>query len=307
MNTIYFDSKLSDDDRRQSLYQGQVFVFSPGPSAIALCNFAQQLVQEAFAPLDPRDAEHALSTDEYVAVLTALKPKFVHHPAAKQFLHGVLNEVGCDLDKTYFDVPRLKTIPTLGHHSSGLTYAIHAHRDTWYSAPFCQLNWWLPVYDIGSSSALAFHPRYWAEPIRNGSGKFNHYHWNKYGRKAAADDPGKYTESQPRPEEPIELDPQVRVILPVGGIILFSGAQLHSAVPNTSGRTRFSIDFRTVHLDDVVQQRGAPNVDSAATGTSLRDFLKASDCSRIPDSVVSLYDDDSAVDGELIFQPTQRT
>jgi hypothetical protein len=31
---------------------------------------------------------------------------------------------------------------------------------------------------------------------------------------------------------------------------------VHSSVPNTSGLTRFSIDFRTVHVDDVVAKRG---------------------------------------------------
>ena len=56
------------------------------------------------------------------------------------------------------------------------------------------------------------------------------------------------TRPLPRATEPMELDPQVRLICPVGGVILFSGQQMHSSVPNTSGVTRFSIDFRTVHL-----------------------------------------------------------
>lgn len=303
MNTIYLDTHISDADRRALLYEGQIFLYSPVKSSRALCEFAQGLVREAFAPLDPRDAEHALPAEEYVAILAKLKPTFVHHPKSKQLLQEVLAELGCDLNKTYFDVPRLKTVATLGHQSSGLTTGIHPHRDTWYSAPFSQLNWWLPVFDIGSTSALAFHPRYWAEPVRNSSNRFNHYVWNQGARKAVTADPARYSESQPRPEEPIALDPQTRFILPVGGIILFSGAHLHSAVSNTSGRTRFSIDFRTVHVDDVVNRMGAPNVDTAATGTSLRDFLNGTSLERFPESVVETYDDQTALAGELIFTP----
>ena len=41
--------------------------------------------------------------------------------------------------------------------------------------------------------------------------------------------------------ETMELDPQIRLICQVGGIILFSAAQMHSSVPNTSGVTRFSM------------------------------------------------------------------
>jgi hypothetical protein len=303
MNTIYFDSPVDENVRRQYLYQGHLFVLSPVGSSNALCQFARELIQEAFGSVNALEAEYKLPTEEYIAILAKLKPRFVHHPKSKELLQGILEEVGCDLSKTYFDVPRLKTIPHVGNHPSGLTYAIHPHRDTWYSAPFCQLNWWLPIYDIGSSSALAFHPRYWTQPVRNGSANFNHYQWNKYGRKTAAEDPEKYMRDQPRPEEPIELEPQIRIICPPGGITLFSGAQLHSAVPNTSGRTRFSIDFRTVYVDDVVAGVGAPNIDSAATGTTLRDFMLGIDFSPIPHDVVRLCDSGPVDDGELVFQP----
>ena len=303
MNSVFFNSTITDEERRTRLYEGALFVFSPLPSSLALCEFARELINEAFAPLNPREAEYRLPTREYVAILARLKPTFVHHSRSKQLIQGVLSEMGAALDRTYFDVPRLKTIPQAGSHPSGLTYAIHPHRDTWYSAPFCQQNWWLPVYDVGSASALAFHPRYWTQPVCNGSHKFNHYRWNKYARKAAADDPETYNQEQPRPEETVELESQIRLICPAGGILLFSGAQLHSAVPNTSGQTRFSIDFRTVHMDDVLAKAGAPNIDSAATGTTLRDFLRATDFSRISDETAGLYDSEPLIDGDLIFQP----
>jgi hypothetical protein len=112
------------------------------------------------------------------------------------------------------------------------------------------------------------------------------------------------TRPLPRPVEPVELDPQIRLICPVGGIILFSAAQLHSSVPNTSGVTRFSIDFRTVHLDDVVAKRGAPNVDASCTGTTMRDYLRATDFTHIPDDIIALYDDGTEADGELLYRPT---
>jgi hypothetical protein len=302
MNTIYFDSTFGDEERRKRLYDGQLFVFSPLPSSMALCEFARELIQEAFQGLDPSRAQFDLTTERYVAVLAKLKPRFVHHPQSMKLVQKMLAGLGCDLSKTYIDVPRLKSIPHGEKHASGLTLAIHPHRDTWYSAPFCQLNWWLPIYDLESASALAFHPPYWSRPLLNGSSRFNHYRWNKYGRKAAATDIEQYVQDQPRPEEPVELDPQIRPITRAAGILLFSGAQLHSAVPNTSGRTRFSIDFRTVHVDDVVAKAGAPNVDSAATGTTLRDFLRGTDQARIPEEIVALYDDEPVTDGEIIFR-----
>jgi hypothetical protein len=61
-------------------------------------------------------------------------------------------------------------------------------------------------------------------------------------------------------------------------------------VPNNSGRTRFSIDFRTVNIDDVAARRGAPNVDSACTGTTMGDYLRGTDLAHVPEEYYSLYE-----------------
>lgn len=289
MSTIFFNSTDNDDARREHLYNGQLFVFSPTPCAIALCNLARELAIDAFAPLDPRVAQHSLAVEDYVAILAKLKPAFIHHPKSKQFIQGILKESGCDLNKTYFDVPRLRSATSDGYLTSGIAYAFHPHRDTWYSAPQCQINWWLPIYDITSENSMAFHPRYWNQPIKNGSKDYNYARWNLESRKNAAKHIKTDTRKQPHPEEPFELEGEVRLVPKVGGMILFSGAQMHSTVPNTSGYTRFSIDFRTVHLDDAVAKKGAPNIDSACTGTSLGDFLQGSDFSPISESLVASY------------------
>ncbi len=294
MNAVLFDSPVTDDARRENLYRGQLFVYSPRPSATALCAFARSMIGEAFAPLDPELAQYSLPVEEYVAILAKLKPAFIHHPRSKELIQGILRELGCDLSKTYFDVPRMRTATSDSYLTSGIAYAFHPHRDTWYSAPACQINWWMPIYPIEPGNAMAFHLRYWDHPVRNGSSEYNYDEWNRTSRKTAALHITSDTRKQPRPEEPIDLEPQIRLITPAGGLILFSGGHLHSTVPNISGRTRFSIDFRTVHIDDVAARAGAANVDSACTGTTMRDYLRGTDLSHVPDDLVALYDTPSA-------------
>ena len=303
MSIIYFDSTLSDQVRRQRLYDGHLFIFSPRPSTVALCELAREMIESTFGSLDPREAQYSLPVEEYVMLVAPLKPKFIHHPQTKQLIQQILQEFECDLSQTYLDVPRLRMVTSGGYLTSGVGYAHHPHRDTWYSAPMCQLNWWLPIYDFEAESSMAFHPRYWSEPVKNGSSSFNYYEWNSVSRKNAAQHIKTDTRKQPHPEEPIELEPQIRVVCQAGGAIVFSGAQMHSAVPNTSGFTRYSIDFRTVHIDDVVTKGGALNIDSAPTGTSLRDFMQGKDLQRLPEEVIAMYESGQPAGGELIFQP----
>ena len=53
MIPIHFDAKTSDDLRRERLYEGHVFVYSPSRSSLALSQLGREMAEEAFAPYDP--------------------------------------------------------------------------------------------------------------------------------------------------------------------------------------------------------------------------------------------------------------
>lgn len=306
MTTIYSNSDIGDRERRKRIYNGDLFIYAPSAATKALCDLARELSEEAFAPYDPRDAQHSLSVNEYVGILKQLKPKFIHHPSCKPLLSSILSNVGCDLERTYFDLPRLRTATHGGYLTSGLAYAFKPHRDLWYSTPRCQINWWLPIYPIESDNAMAFHTCYWDQPIKNSSSGFNYQEWNRVGRKVATKQIGKDTRKQSEALEPVQLEPDIRVITEPDGLLMFSAAHLHSTVPNTSGRTRFSIDFRTVHINELIDNSGAPNLDDASTGTTIRDYVKGTDYSLVPQDVRNLYEIQPPKEEELSPQLRSR-
>ena len=148
-----------------------------------------------------------MEAQRYADVLGKLKPAFIHHAESKRHIQAMLAELGCDAEKTYFDVPRMRSSTSHGYLTTGIAYAWHPHRDTWYSAPPCQINWWMPIYDIASDNAMAFHPRYFSEPVANSSAEYNYYEWNQTHRGGHVTE---YTKSDPRPlpkpVRPIELE-----------------------------------------------------------------------------------------------------
>ena len=287
MYAIHVDSPLDDDRRRECLSDGDLFVYSARPSTRALVDFAADMVEEAFGSLEPETAQYEMSVDAYVALLADLKPRFTHHPESKRLIIDMLIDVGCDPERVYFDVPRMRTSTAEEYLTTGIAYP---HRDTWYSAPLCQLNWWLPVYPISADNGLAFYPRYWYTPVKNSSRVYNDAEWNARSREIAGGQIDTDTPALPKPEEEVEPDPQIRPLCEPGGIVLFSGAQLHSSVPNGSTKTRFSIDLRTVNIEDAAGGVGAPNIDSECTGTTVGDFLRCSDLAHVPEYLVSEYD-----------------
>jgi Phytanoyl-CoA dioxygenase (PhyH) len=289
MVDIYFDASCSDRDRRAALYAGAIFVYSPLPAARDLCRLAEKLIAEAFSPHDPRTVDRHLNMEDCAGVLAKLKPAFIHHPQCKRLLPEIVTALGGDADAVYFDVPRLRSAYPTTYLTSGIAYAFHPHRDTWYSAPMCQINWWLPITELTPQNCLGFYPDYFAKPLRNNSEIYNYGEWNRGSRVEAARHVRSDTRVQPKSQEEVGAEP-IKIICPPGGLILFSGAHLHETVPNTSGVARYSIDFRTVHHGDAAAHRGAVNVDSRCTGTTMNDYLRCSDLSHLPEDLVASYE-----------------
>ena len=295
---------MSDAERRKHLYAGDLFVFSPNDATLALCALARRMSEEAFAPHYPPTAQDHMPVADYAAILAKLKPTFIHHPQAKEHIRDIFKEFDCDLSDSYFDVPRLRTSTSGGYLTSGIAYAFHPHRDTWYSAPNCQINWWMPVYPVRGDNVMAFHSQYFDRDVANTSSEYDYYEWNRTSRRDAAKHVGKDTRKQPYAIEAIDQSADLRVVAPVGGLLLFAAAHLHSSVENLSGTTRFSIDYRTVNLGDARAKRGAPMSDSNCTGTTLRDYLRSTDFERMPEEVALLHDTgDGASRGELVYDP----
>lgn len=299
VTNVFFDSPMSDDERRARLYAGDIFIYSPTPASLALADLGRKLLEECFSPADPQTIHNSLSPEEVAERLGKLKPAFIHHPRCKELIPAIMRERGIDLDQLYFDVPRLRSAYPSHFLSSGIAYAFHPHRDTWYSAPLCQLNWWAPIYPIEPGNAMGFYPRHFSEAVKNNSESYNYYEWNTKNRATATQHVRSDTRAQPKADQ--DIDPvTIRYLPPPGGIVLFSGAQLHETVENLTGVARYSWDFRTVHLQDVRTMNGARNIDSRATGTTMRDYLRASDLSHLPQDAVAPYDDGSG-EGKITY------
>lgn len=283
---IILNHQRSDDDRRRLLFSGEYLVNSATPATLALAEHAQKMIREGFAGLDPESAQDGMEVSAFIERVAPLKSAFTNHLRTKELIRDVLVEYGCDLTRTYFDVPRMRVVPHSGYLSAGVSYAYKAHRDTWYSSPHAQVNYWMPIFAVTPERSMSMFPEYWDQPVANSSGDFDYDEWCRVGRQQAVNQTTVDTRKHPLPLAPVETRSDMRISGTPGDMFMFSAAHLHSTAPNTSGKTRFSMDFRTVNLDDIERGNAAPNVDCRATGTTLGDFLRADDFSKISPELV---------------------
>ncbi len=299
MGILRIDPRISNDELRRCIYGGDIVVLTRLAPLADFVDFVREQLKELFAPNDPEQAHQFHSPAELARMLGVWKPSFIHHPRSKALLKAVVTAAGFDPDETLYDVPKPRTAFPSDHLTTGIAFAFPWHRDTWYAAPAQQVNWWFPIFNLQPNNAMKFDPRAFGRDVDNDSAGFDAYQANK-DRLTAAQQVGKDSRSRPGAQSHQATDELV--ILPSPGqILLFSGGQLHASIPNTSGISRYSIDFRTIDRRDVVAGIGASPVDVHCSGTMLREFLSVTTDTGLPEDFVQRLAGAPPEDAILVF------
>ncbi|HTX27452.1 MAG TPA: phytanoyl-CoA dioxygenase family protein [Streptosporangiaceae bacterium] len=296
---IVIDPNVPGADLRQQLYAGNLVTLTRLQALRDFVDYTREELTELFKPHDPEHVHEYIDPPEMAKILSTWKPRFIHSDQSKKMVRAIVEEAGFAAAETHFDLPKPRTSFPVGHLTTGVAFAFPWHRDTWYSAPGQQINWWLPIFPVREDNAMSFDLASFGRAVPNTSGGFDYYQ-NNASRLTTAT--GVTREVQSRPGAVDHKAEQELVILPAPGeVLLFSGNQLHASIPNTSGRARYSVDFRTVDVPDLLAGRGARLVDAYCTGTAIRDFINVADEGSFDErTVVDLFGAPPA-DAMLVF------
>jgi hypothetical protein len=262
---------LDDRHRSDLVFDGALLVFRSVAGLDAFRAETDSLVRAALGD-DPQHAQLGSAPEEFAAEVSALQRRYRKHPAVREAFVSVLHELGMNTATAYWDWLYLRVQAHADQTPAG---TLGVHRDTWSSNVLAQTNWWTPIYPITAARTVAFYPAYWKRPVPNTSAGWDLDQPD--GRPLV-----------PVPSGPIDAAGEVRVVIEPGDLLCFSGAQLHASVPNTSGLTRFSVEVRTVGLDDVRQARGAPDIDGRAPHIAWRWFTQLTGSGSLRDVVADL-------------------
>jgi hypothetical protein len=276
--SVYINRRINDDLRRARIFDGSIFLYSAPAASNKLAAWAIELIDRGFATQrNVRRAHLELTVQEFVNAAGPMKSTFTNHPRTKQLCQELIVAMGCDPELTYFDLPRLRVAPPGQYLTSGVSYAYKAHRDTWYAHPRQLVNYWVPLFDAEVSHVMPMYLDYFRKPVRNASEGWDYDEWVKNARYAAVQNLHAEKRQHPVPHDDLSQASDVRFAQNGGDIMMFSTCHLHGSPINDSDVIRYSYDLRTLHLDDLRENRGPENVDGKATGSTLKDFLRVSD------------------------------
>lgn len=277
MNWYRTESPTHEADILNELYSGVVY-------KLPADGFTQQLVADLSALIDrelgvdgpSREAQFRLSDGEFFDRIGRLRKAIYTGEAYHRAVEELVRSRRFDPLGMAFDPMRLRVITHRGFENPKAAPIYYAHRDTWYAHSQAEITWWIPLHDVTEEETFVFYPDWFARPVPNNSEAFDYTTWTQHGASlrigwqnpnsgSSHTYPGLQGEFQPGRE--------ITLTAKAGEVLLFAGSHFHQTRKNCTGRTRFSIDLRTVNLHDHAQERGAPNVDNRSTGSALVDYI----------------------------------
>lgn len=264
MNVIRTDDPISDAERADILFSGDLLIQQKINAMQPLIEWTTSLLDNALFPLEPTTAQSRHPAESFIELTTAAQMSFRKSDYVQELFFKALADCGVNRQNTYYDHFPLRIVPYGTTHGGARNSFISPHRDTWGSNIHSQINWWAPIYALEETRTIAIYPNYWTNPIANDTAEWRFAKHMESRRNTSAGLKAPYP-SAPSPLATVDESAVIRVMLEPGDILSFSSAHLHGSVPNTSDRTRYSVEMRTINYDDLLAGRAAPNVDNQGT------------------------------------------
>jgi len=262
MSIIHFNHPISDIERAERCFKGELLVFKNISAMHTLIEFSDNLLQESLDGINAIEAQNQLEPEEFLQRTGNAQTKFRTCEEAKAIFFKVIEQCGVNLNHTYYDHFPMRIVPSDDAYNGAECGVIGHHRDTWGSNIYSQVNWWAPLYRLEENRSIAVYPDYWDKPIANDTATWSHLEYIKKRNQAPAERQGSYP-SAPTPQATVDESNMIKVMLEPGDVLCFSSAHLHGSVPNTTQVPRYSVEMRTINKPDLIANRRALNIDNA--------------------------------------------
>lgn len=164
-----------------------------------------------------------------------------------------LSQIELGIQSTFMDYITFRYSPASGMKNIGTLIPTPAHRDTWASNIFNQINFWFPTHNVSDRNSIFFVPKYFQKRVSNNSDEWSFYRYKKT------------KEFLSTPVSNIKF-PQNQIVsfnVKKGEVLCFSGHHIHGSLVGESDR--LNLETRIVCENDEENYKIPVNLDAMGT------------------------------------------
>ena len=171
----------------------------------------------------------------------------------RKYFANFLLQIRFDLLSTFMDKITFRYSPACGMKNIGTLIPTPAHRDTWASNIFNQINFWFPIHNVSDRNSIFFVPKYFNKSVSNNSDEWSFNYYKKTKKFLST------------PVSNIKFPPNQIVSFSVkkGEVLCFSGHHIHGSLVGESDR--LNLETRIVCDNDEETYKIPVNLDAMGT------------------------------------------
>ncbi len=251
----------------------------------------QNRLQSYFPEGDPRQVVACLSSPQLLTRMKLLRDEIISSEPLLHSLCPVWSELGFDLNEIFLDAIRIRCVPDKFHENVEAKSVSYIHRDPWYANPQCQLNFWIPIYDVEKGAGFSIYPPYFKKAIPNNSDLFDYQEWLELGGFQSNKVFSDRKQIFPAPLYNLDEVDTVDIHSRAGEMICFASHHLHGTSPNLSGLARFTLEVRFVLRSHLESRVGPKKLDNFSKGSTLIHMYDLFRHEPVPKALIKHYED----------------
>ena len=238
---------------KQSIFDGNIFIFKKSHLCSELINLTNKFFYMHFGiPIEDFIKNDNMKSFEENK-LVEFQDKVKRSKSLLALFCKLLIELKFNVKETLTDKITFRYSPNIKKEPLGNLKPAKAHRDTWASNVFNQINWWIPLHQVEESNSIFIVPEYFNKKILNNSNVWSFKNYKKI----------KNYPSTPFTEFKFKKKQVKHFKLKKGEVLCFSGNHIHGSVLGL--KKRINLETRTICYNDEKIFNIPKNVDSETT------------------------------------------
>ena len=239
---------------KKNIFEGKILLIKNSKEILKIIELTEQYFKYFFdAEIIDSKKQKINYNNENPIFFEIIQKRIKFCKLIRKYFANFLLQIELGIQSTFMDYITFRYSPASGMKNIGTLIPTPAHRDTWASNIFNQINFWFPTHNVSDRNSIFFVPKYFQKRVSNNSDEWSFYRYKKT----------KEFLSTPVSNIKFPRNQIVSFNVKKGEVLCFSGHHIHGSLVGESDR--LNLETRIVCENDEENYKIPVNLDAMGT------------------------------------------